>query len=683
MGAGRFDGKLYLNSVAAGSASNQTLSFNGTTGEVQRSSPLEIVTYGLPTQTGNANKVLQTDGAGNLSWVSAATGSGSAFYLENTLYSDYDTLTKWNVDGAQWKAIKVTGGTGGITVNKTITDTTILYTINAAAAANALSGLTDVALTAPAANNVLSYNAGTSKWNNTAAALMTTASLANNDFLLYSSANSDWRNANATTVTALLNTFTSALKGLVPASGGGTTNYLRADGTWAAPAGGGGGTTYTFTSSSIINTANNLTLSGDAAAPGNNYVYGTNGTGTKGWQAGTTIDMTGFVNGDYVKYDGTKFVRGTPSGGVTNIGLGTATASALPLTSSSGTGVNLPTFSTTAGLVPGTTSSTANFLRADGTWAAPAGGTTYTFNSSSIVNTSGNLALSGDAAAPGNNYVYGTSGAGAKGWQAGTVVDMTGFVNGDYVKYDGTKFVRGTPGGSGTVTGVSVATANGFAGTATATATPVITLTTSVTGMLKGNGTAISEATAGTDYVVPSGSITGTAGNVTGTVAVGNGGTGATTITGLVKGNGTSAMTAAVAGTDYQAPLTSGTNIKTVQGNTLLGAGNVGIADSKGIKFIAPTASENQTIWRVANSVTVSGVDIVLLGTSPSVTYTINYGSTRGTAAGTIVASNTVTTSGAATVSSAVIPANSYVWVTTSATSGTVTDFTITINYTQ
>lgn len=38
---------------------------------------------------------------------------------------------------------------------------------------------------------------------------------------------------------------------------------------------------------------------------------------------------------------------------------------------------------------------------------------------------------------------------------------------------------------------------------------------------------------------------------VTGTLAVANGGTGATTLTGLVKGNGTSAFTAAVAGTDY------------------------------------------------------------------------------------------------------------------------------------
>lgn len=45
----------------------------------------------------------------------------------------------------------------------------------------------------------------------------------------------------AAEATAILNTFTSGLKGLAPASGGGTTNFLRADGTWAAPAGGGGG----------------------------------------------------------------------------------------------------------------------------------------------------------------------------------------------------------------------------------------------------------------------------------------------------------------------------------------------------------------------------------------------------------------------------------------------------------
>jgi len=65
---------------------------------------------------------------------------------------------------------------------------------------------------------------------------------------------------------------------------------------------------------------------------------------------------------------------------------------------------------------------------------------------------------------------------------------------------------------SGTVTSVSVVSANGFAGTvATATTTPAITLTTSVTGLLKGNGTAISAAVANVDYVPLSTVLTKTA----------------------------------------------------------------------------------------------------------------------------------------------------------------------------
>lgn len=54
----------------------------------------------------------------------------------------------------------------------------------------------------------------------------------------------------ATQVTALLNAFTSTLKGLVPASGGGTTTFLRADGTFATPAGGGGSS---FPANSTVN----------------------------------------------------------------------------------------------------------------------------------------------------------------------------------------------------------------------------------------------------------------------------------------------------------------------------------------------------------------------------------------------------------------------------------------------
>ena len=69
-----------------------------------------------------------------------------------------------------------------------------------------------------------------------------------------------------------------------------------------------------------------------------------------------------------------------------------------------------------------------------------------------------------------------------------------------------------SPATSGTVTSVSVVTANGFAGTvATATTTPAITLTTSITGVLKGNGTAISAAVVITDYFAPSAPVTKTA----------------------------------------------------------------------------------------------------------------------------------------------------------------------------
>jgi len=114
----------------------------------------------------------------------------------------------------------------------------------------------------------------------------------------------------------------------------------------------------------------------------------------------------------------------------------------------------------------------------------------------------------------------------------------------------------GAGSGGGTVSSVSVTSANGFAGTvADATTTPAITLTTSITGVLKGNGTAISAATSGTDYSAGTSALatgilksttttgalsiavaadfptlnqntTGTAANVTGIVAVANGGTG-------------------------------------------------------------------------------------------------------------------------------------------------------------
>lgn len=69
--------------------------------------------------------------------------------------------------------------------------------------------------------------------------------------------------------------------------------------------------------------------------------------------------------------------------------------------------------------------------------------------------------------------------------------------------------------GSGTVTSVSVTTANGFAGSvATSSTTPTITLNTTVTGIVKGDGTSISAAVAG-DFPTLNQNTTGNAATAT------------------------------------------------------------------------------------------------------------------------------------------------------------------------
>lgn len=113
---------------------------------------------------------------------------------------------------------------------------------------------------------------------------------------------------------------------------------------------------------------------------------------------------------------------------------------------------------------------------------------------------------------------------------------------------------------------VSVASANGFAGTvaqATATSTPAITLTTSVNGIIYGNGTSMQAVTIGTGVSFVGGTLsaTGTGGTVTAvsvTSANGFAGTSSggatpaltltTTVNGIIYGNGSS-MQAVTVGT--------------------------------------------------------------------------------------------------------------------------------------
>lgn len=196
----------------------------------------------------------------------------------------------------------------------------------------------------------------------------------------------------AAQATALLNTFNSTTKGLVGPSGGGTTNFLRADGTWATPSGGTG----TVTSVSVVSangvsgtvanptTTPAITLSLGAITPTSVASTGTvTGTNLSGTNTGDqTITLTSDVTGS-----GTgSFATTIAAGVVTNAKLANVATATFKGRTSAGTGspedltatqatALLNTFtSSLKGLAPSSGGGTANFLRADGTWANPGTG---------------------------------------------------------------------------------------------------------------------------------------------------------------------------------------------------------------------------------------------------------------------------------------------------------------------
>jgi len=132
--------------------------------------------------------------------------------------------------------------------------------------------------------------------------------------------------------TAALNPFTSLLQGLAPASGGGTTNFMRADGSWAAPPG-----------------------SGSVACGGLPALTGDTTT-----TAGSCATATAKINGTLFPTSGL-FVNSNASAQPGALTAAQATAALNPFTSS------------LQGLAPASAGGTTNFLRADGGWATPPG----------------------------------------------------------------------------------------------------------------------------------------------------------------------------------------------------------------------------------------------------------------------------------------------------------------------
>jgi hypothetical protein len=169
----------------------------------------------------------------------------------------------------------------------------------------------------------------------------------------------------------------------------------------------------------------------------------------------------------------------------------------------------------------------------------------------------------------------------------------------------------------GTVTSASVVTANGFSGTvANATTTPAITLTTTLSNNIipKSNGTGFVAAIAGTDYVIPSG-----------TVALATNVTTNANLTGEVTSVGNAATIANLAVTGAK-----------------LAVGSVDLASNK-VTGLLPNAN-------LANSaITINGTSTSLGGTR-----SIDLASVTGVGATTATAttfSGGLTSSGAITIS--------------------------------
>jgi hypothetical protein len=112
---------------------------------------------------------------------------------------------------------------------------------------------------------------------------------------------------------------------------------------------------------------------------------------------------------------------------------------------------------------------------------------------------------------------------------------------------------------------------------------------------------------------------------------------------------------------------------------------SIATTHTKTILIEQPTSSENISIFKTDVAITVKEVTTVSTGTTPSTTYQIKHSSDR-SASGNNLTTSTSTTSKTtgdfATLSNVNISANSWVWLVTTAASGTDVSLTVDIKYT-
>lgn len=120
---------------------------------------------------------------------------------------------------------------------------------------------------------------------------------------------------------------------------------------------------------------------------------------------------------------------------------------------------------------------------------------------------------------------------------------------------------------------------------------------------------------------------------------------------------------------------------------TILPSQITALQDEKGITIPNPTNSEDISLFFMNRAITITEMRAVVRGTTPSVTWTIRHASDRSAAGTEVVTGGTTTTSETSgsdvtVFNDATIPADSFTWFETSATSGTVDEIHLTITYT-
>lgn len=108
----------------------------------------------------------------------------------------------------------------------------------------------------------------------------------------------------------------------------------------------------------------------------------------------------------------------------------------------------------------------------------------------------------------------------------------------------------------------------------------------------------------------------------------------------------------------------------------------------KGVTVESPTSSEDITLFFTDDAITVTQINAVCVGSTPSVTWTVRHSTDRSATGNEVVTSGTATTStttGSEVTSfnDATIPAGSWVWLETTAQSGTVTSLNVTVEFTR